>query len=41
MPVNSMATMAMSRAVTTWPRPRSLNTPKTDIGATGWMTITP
>ena len=31
----SMATMAMRMAVTTWPRPRWLMTPKEDIGATG------
>src|SRR5579883_3108856 len=33
--------MAMRMAVTTWPLPRSLSTPNTDIGATGWITITP
>jgi hypothetical protein len=33
--------MAIRIVVTTWPRPRSLSTPNTDIGATGWMTITP
>jgi hypothetical protein len=36
-----MATIAMRIAVTTCPRPRSLSTPYTDIGATGWITITP
>src|SRR5947208_11888874 len=33
--------MAMRIVVTTWPCPRLLSTPKTDIGATGWMTMTP
>src|SRR5256885_3707 len=33
--------MAMSSVVTTCPRPRSLSTPNTDIGATGWMMMIP
>src|SRR6202035_5016604 len=33
--------MAMRIAVTTCPCPRSLRTPNTDMGATGWITITP
>src|SRR3984893_18413358 len=41
MSVNSIATMAIRIVVTTWPCPRSLSTPNTDIGATGWITITP
>src|SRR5713101_7770339 len=41
MAVNNMATMAIRIVVTTWPCPRSLSTPNTDIGATGWITITP
>ena len=32
---NNIATMAIRIVVTTWPRPRSLKTPNTDIGATG------
>src|SRR5580704_12605733 len=36
-----MPAMANSRVVTTWPWPRSLITPNTDIGATGCSTITP
>src|SRR5579863_3453578 len=31
----------MRIVVTTCPRPVTLSTPKTDSGATGWMTITP
>src|SRR5712664_1146953 len=41
MAVKSMATMAIRIAVTTWPRPRSLNAPNADIGATGCSTIIP
>src|SRR6202521_1897100 len=41
MAVNSIATMAIRIVVTTCPCPRSLSTPNTDIGATGWITITP
>src|SRR5260370_12379842 len=41
MAVNSIATMAIRIVVTTWPCPRSLSTPNTDIGATGWITMTP
>src|SRR5882762_7222806 len=41
MAVNSIATMAIRMVVTTCPCPRSLSTPNTDIGATGWITITP
>src|SRR5260221_597075 len=33
--------MAIRIAVTTWPRPRSLNAPNADIGATGCSTIIP
>src|SRR6266481_5264566 len=33
--------MAIKIAVTTWPRPRSLNAPNADIGATGCNTIIP
>src|SRR5271165_1368317 len=36
-----MPAMASSRVVTTWPWPRSLITPNTDMGATGCSTITP
>src|ERR1700680_4249418 len=36
-----MATMAIRIAVTTWPCPRLLSTPKADIGATGCITMTP
>src|SRR5258708_38966079 len=41
MAVNSIATIAIRIVVTTCPCPRSLSTPNTDIGATGWITITP
>src|SRR4029077_13742607 len=41
MAVNSIATMAIRIVVTTCPCPRSLSTPNTDIGATGWITMTP
>jgi hypothetical protein len=41
MAVNSIATMAIKVAVTTWPRPRSLSAPNADIGATGCNTIIP
>ena len=35
MAVNNIATIAIKIVVTTWPRPRSLSTPNTDMGATG------
>src|ERR1700687_637225 len=41
MAVNSIATMAIRIVVTTCPRPRSLSTPNTDMGATGWITMMP
>src|SRR5260370_29324404 len=41
MAVNSIATIAIRIVVTTCPCPRSLSAPNTDIGATGWITITP
>src|ERR1700681_3049726 len=41
MAVNSIATMAIRIVVTTCPCPRSLSTPNTDIGATGWITMMP
>src|SRR5260370_39018872 len=41
MAVNSIATIAIRIVATTWPCPRSLSTPNTDIGATGWITIMP
>ena len=37
----NIATMAMSRVVTTCPLLSWSSTPKTDMGATGWITITP
>src|SRR4029450_8446401 len=36
-----MPTMADRIMVTTWPRPRSLKTPNTDMGAVGWMMTHP
>src|ERR1700687_2286281 len=41
MAVNSIATIAIRMVVTTCPRPRSLSTPNTDMGATGWITMMP
>src|ERR1700687_1849114 len=41
MAVNSIATMAIRIVLTTCPRPRSLSTPNTDMGATGWITMMP
>jgi hypothetical protein len=39
--VNSIATIAISSVVTTWPSAFTLTTPKGDIGAVGWTSTMP
>ena len=39
--MNSIATMAISSVVTTWPSALTLTTPKGDIGAVGWTSTIP
>jgi hypothetical protein len=41
MAVKSIATMAMSKAVMTWPLATVLTTPNTGIAAVGWITMIP
>jgi len=39
--VNSIATIATSSVVTTWPSALTLTTPNGDIGAVGWTSTIP